>query len=72
MTVRIRYRASDLGEGVVEEVAEANGYEILEDNTLVLHERWTDGNGRKKKALVGSVHRDRWDSVVVMSDRETE
>jgi hypothetical protein len=70
MAVRVRYRASELSEGVVEEILEANAFLIHEDNTLELRESWVeedkDGRRRSRSKVVGEVHRDRWDSVVVL------
>jgi hypothetical protein len=70
MTVRVRYRANDLSEGAVEEILEANSFHVHEDNTLELRETWVvkDKNGQRgqRYSVVGEVHRDRWDSVVVL------
>ena len=70
MAVRVRYRANELSEGVVEDILEANSFRIHEDNTLSLRKTWVvkckDGKRRSKCKVVGEVHRDRWDSVVVL------
>ena len=70
MAVRVRYRANDLSEGAVEEILEANTFLIHEDDTLELRETWVvkdkDGQRRERFRVVGEVHRDRWDSVVVL------
>ena len=70
MAVRVRYRANDLSEGAVEEILEANSFHVHEDNTLELRETWVvidkDGQRRTRCRVVGEVHRDRWDSVVVL------
>lgn len=73
MTVRVRYRANDLSEGVVEEIPWANQWEVLADDTLILLDVYDDDDGKKRKRKVGSVHRERWDSVVVIDeDAEAE
>lgn len=61
--VRVRYRASDLGEGVVETFPEATSFTVEPDNTLVL----IYYNG-KTDEIVGTVHADRWDSAVIEHD----
>lgn len=70
MAVRVRYRANELSEGVVEDILEANNFRVHEDNTLELRETWAvkgkDGKRRSRCRVVGEVHRDRWDSVVVL------
>ena len=70
MVVRVRYRANELSEGVVEDILEANTFHVHEDNTLELRETWVvkgkDGKRRSRCKVVGEVHRDRWDSVVVL------
>ncbi len=70
MPVRVRYRANELSEGVVEDIVEANTFLIHDDNTLELRESWVvkgkDGKRRSRSKVVGEVHRDRWDSVVVL------
>jgi hypothetical protein len=70
MAVRVRYRANDLSEGVVETIDEANAFHIHEDNTLELRESWdetrSDGTTVTRYMVVGEIHRDRWDSVVVL------
>jgi hypothetical protein len=68
MTVRVRYRASELGEGAdTDYFTEANSYKVLDDNTLEL--RWVDPETRKVQK-VGLVHPDRWDSCVVEDEDE--
>jgi hypothetical protein len=70
MAVRVRYRANDLSEGVVETFHEANAFHIHEDNTLELRESWVEkGNDGKRRSwyrVVGEIHHDRWDSVVLL------
>ena len=70
MTVRVRYRSNELSEGVVEDILEANSFHVHEDNSLELRETWfvksKDGKRRSRCRLVGEVHRDRWDSVIVL------
>lgn len=70
MAVRLRYRANELSEGVVEDILEANNFHVHEDNTLELRETWAlkgkDGKRRSRYRVVGEVHRDRWDSIVVL------
>lgn len=56
MTVQVRFKPLDLSDGSIVNF-EADGYEIMKDNTVVL---MCDGN------RVGHVHPDRWDSVRVM------
>jgi hypothetical protein len=69
--IRVRYRANELSEGVVETFHEANAFHIHEDNTLELREAWVeegrDGKRRDRYRVVGEIHRDRWDSVVVQN-----
>jgi hypothetical protein len=70
MAVRVRYRANDLSEGVVETIDEANAFHIYDDNTLELRESWDDSRGDgttvTRYMVVGEIPRDRWDSVVVL------
>lgn len=71
MTVRIRYAGTELcPEGVVEIVHEANGYVVEDDNTLVLKQQWWDEDDeRNRRRTVGTVHPDRWQSVVNVDDQ---
>ena len=74
MAVRVRYRANDLSEGAVEEILEANNFYVHEDNTLELRETWVvkdkDGQRRQKCRVVGEIHPNRWDSVVVLESAD--
>lgn len=78
MPVRVRYRASDLGEGTVEVFHQANSYEADEWDRLILMERWievdpeTGEEQGKKKRQVGMVPAGRWDSVVVLEDEKAQ
>ena len=73
MPIRVRYKANDLSEGVVETISEANAFEVQEDNTLRLLERWTDEETEKiRQRCVGVVKWDRWDSVVVLEEADQE
>lgn len=72
MTVRVRYRANDLSEGVVEEIPWANNWEVAEDNTLYLLDVFIDDETEKRvKRKVGVVHQERWDSVCLVEEEET-
>jgi len=75
MAVRIRYRANELSEGIVEEIHEANAFHVHEDNTLELRETSTvkdnEGKRRTRTRVVGEVHPDRWDSIVLLENAAT-
>lgn len=67
MPVRVKYRRTELSEGEHETFERANAYEIADDNTILLYERWLDEeSGKRKKVQVGAVSPLHWESVVVV------
>lgn len=64
--IRVRYRATELSEGVVE-LLPGDKIHVLDDNTVEFYEL----NEKDKWAKVGWVHPERWDSVCLAEETET-
>lgn len=68
MPIRVRYRGTDLTEGVVEVIEEANGFEEKDNGSIALHETWVDEDtGKDQYWVMGSIAAGRWESVVNLS-----
>lgn len=62
--LRVRYKAMEFNEGVVEYL-DADSYAILEDHTVELRRV---NPATRKYRVVGALHPDRWDSIVILED----
>lgn len=71
MPVRVRYKPTDLSEGVVETIPEADDYQLYDTGEVVLFETWVDeGTEKVRRRHVGVLPPGAWDSVVIMADIE--
>lgn len=70
MPVRVRYKPTDLSEGVVEVIAEADDYKLYDTGEVVLLELWEDEDGTTKRRHVGVLRPGAWESVVIMAEAE--
>ena len=69
MPVRVRYKPTDLSEGVVEVIAEADDYKMGDTGEVVLYEVWQDDDEDKpKRQRVGLLAPGSWESVVVLTE----
>ena len=66
--LRVRYRPTDLGEGGLVEVLDVDRWTVLEDHSVKLY-RLTKAGKRK---VVGTLHPDRWDSLVEVREVEDD
>ena len=66
--IRVRYKAMEFNEGVVEYL-DADKYVLYEDHSVELR-RFNPETGKYR--VVGTLHPDRWDSIVVMEDAEDD
>jgi hypothetical protein len=64
--IRIRYRPTELMEGAVDTVI-GDKFIILPDNTVEI-KQLNERTGKYR--VVGMIHPDRWESVVLMEDTE--
>lgn len=68
MPVRVRYKPTDLSEGVVELILEADDYRLGEAGEVILFEVWEDDDeGKAKRQRVGLLRPGCWDSVVILT-----
>lgn len=69
MGVKVRLHPPELTMGAEWECfPEATSYRILEDNTIELREKTTEG----KLRVIGHVHKERWDSVRIYETEDAE
>ena len=67
MTVRVHYRASELSDGATESFHEADAFGIMSDNSIQLRKM---NQARDAYEIVGTIHPERWQSVVIVSNEE--
>ena len=61
MAIRVKFKRTELSDGVIETFNNVDYYVIVEDGTVELRRRTTAG----KYKVVGHIHPDRWDYVLV-------
>lgn len=65
MAVRIRYLRTELSEGIVETLHEVDKFTVQDDNSVELR---SFNEETQKYKVVGYIHPDRWESIMLVED----
>lgn len=69
MTITVRFKPLELMTIAEEKTyPRVNEYEILDDNTVVLYHVFKTPDDVLKKVLVGHIHSDRWDDIIIVNN----